>query len=282
MPFGAEISHFGKATDSEIFHLERETMLVNDFGSIISALLMGDPKSGRKSSAKRRRNRDRRGGDLDDIDEEGYTMKEDVKIDRVFDKDSCLGGIHIAENERFILSLEANTIEGFAWQHPNIVMNDKNKPQPVKVLSVTSKTARGGLTRFDILVEAINNGECFLDLRCGRPWEATPNEPTLLVQVGVHGEGVSPRMDAIIRACMEGRRTELISAYKKAGKKNVKAKDGSSLSTTASETFVDTFREPWERQPLLRELVLHPSFSNDDLRIDNVFADFEQFVDDAP
>ena len=68
MPFGAEISHFGKATDSEIFHLERETMLVNDFGSIISALLMGDPKSGRKSSAKRRRNRDRRGGDLDDID----------------------------------------------------------------------------------------------------------------------------------------------------------------------------------------------------------------------
>ena len=58
LPFGAEISHFGKATDSEIFHLERETMLVNDFGSIISALLMGDPKSGRKSSAKRRRNRD--------------------------------------------------------------------------------------------------------------------------------------------------------------------------------------------------------------------------------
>ena len=161
-------------------------------------------------------------------------------------------------------------------------MNDKNKPQPVKVLSVTSKTARGGLTRFDILVEAINNGECFLDLRCGRPWEATPNEPTLLVQVGVHGEGVSSRMDAIIRACMEGRRTELISAYKKAGKKNMKAKDGSGLSTTASETFVDTFREPWERQPLLRELVLHPSFSNDDLRTDNVFADFEQFVDDAP
>ena len=48
MPFEAEISHFGKATDSEIFHLERETMLVNDFGSIISALLMGDPKSEEK------------------------------------------------------------------------------------------------------------------------------------------------------------------------------------------------------------------------------------------
>ncbi len=277
LPFGAEISSFGKASDSEIFHLERESMLVNDFGSIVAALLMGNPNSGRKSSAKRQS----RHRTLDDIDEEGYTRKEDVKINRVYDKETCLGGVHVAENERFTLSLEANTVEGFAWQHPNIVMADTFKPKPVKILSVTSKTLRGGLTRFDILVEAINNGECFLDLRCGRPWEATPSEPTLLVQVGVHGEDVSPRMDAIIRACVEGRKTELINAYKRSGKKKIIMKDGTTASAT-NETFVDTFREPWERQPLLRELALHPSFSNDGLRIDNVFADFERFVDEAP
>ena len=95
---------------------------------------MGDPKSGRKSSAKRRRNRDRRGGDLDDIDEEGYTMKEDVKIDRVFfDRVVFRWYTYSRKMNVSFLSLEANTIEGFAWQHPNIVMNDKNKPQPVKV-----------------------------------------------------------------------------------------------------------------------------------------------------
>ena len=53
LPFGSEVSPFGKAIDSEIFHLEREALLVYDFGSILLALLMGDPKSGRKSSAKK-------------------------------------------------------------------------------------------------------------------------------------------------------------------------------------------------------------------------------------
>ena len=57
-------------------------------------------------------------------------------------------------------------------------------------------------------------------------------------------------------------------------------KDSSSVN--GKETFVDTFREKWERQPLLRELAKHPVFSNEDLRIDNVFADFERFVDAAP
>ena len=158
-------------------------------------------------------------------------------------------------------------------------MANSHNIEPVKVLNVSSKTSRSGLARFDILIEAVNIGECFLDFRCSRPWESTPSGPTLLVQVGVHGESVSPVMDAIIRACKDGRRTELIETYKRAGRSRV-GKDNSSLK--GKETFVDTFREKWERQPLLRELAKHPVFSNEDLRIDNVFADFERFVDAAP
>ena len=278
LPFGSEVSPFGKAIDSEIFHLEREALLVYDFGSILLALLMGDPKSGRKSSAKKNR-RNSLGSSLENIDEEGYSRNEDVTIDRIYDKDACLGGIHVAERERFTVSLEANAIEGFAWQRPNIIMANSHNIEPVKVLNVSSKTSRSGLARFDILIEAVNIGECFLDFRCSRPWESTPTGPTLLVQVGVHGESVSPVMDAIIRACKDGRRTELIETYKRAGRSRV-GKDNSSVN--GKETFVDTFRENWERQPLLRELAKHPVFSNEDMRIDNVFADFERFVDAAP
>ena len=48
-------------------------------------------------------------------------------------------------------------------------MANSHNIEPVKVLNVSSKTSRSGLARFDILIEAVNIGECFLDFRCSRP-----------------------------------------------------------------------------------------------------------------
>ena len=64
---------------------------------------------------QKKNDRNSLGSKFRNIDEEGYSRNEDVSIDRIYDQDACLGGIHVAEKERFTVSLEANAIEGFAY-----------------------------------------------------------------------------------------------------------------------------------------------------------------------
>ena len=262
LPLGNEISPFGNATESKVFHDERENRLVKNFGRIISDLLMGLPGSGRESSAKRREQRRM----VDDGDDRGCRPGETgLQLEKVYGKEACEAGIHVGVKDRFTIQLMANTMEGFAWHHPHILVSDRNKPFPVKLIDVSSKNVVGGLTQFNILMEAMDVGSCMLELTCNRPWEPLPKEPTLVIQAAVHGEGLSPAMDAVIRACVDGIPAAIIS---KAGSKPL--------------TFVDSFREEWERQPMLREIARLDLFDIGNLNVDSVFADFEGFVDAAP
>ena len=108
LPFGSEVSPFGKAIDSEIFHLEREALLVYDFGSILLALLMY-PKSGRKSSAKKNR-RNSLGSSLENIDEEGYRETKMSPLIEYTTKMPLRRHTCRQKKERFTVSLEANAI----------------------------------------------------------------------------------------------------------------------------------------------------------------------------
>jgi hypothetical protein len=77
---------------------------------------------------------------------------------------------------------------------------------------------------------------------------------------GLVGESHSPKLDAIVKAC-----------FASSGK-----------SAKGKKTFKGSFQEGWERKPALREISAHPLFDISGLSLDEVFVDFEKFIDSAP
>lgn len=77
---------------------------------------------------------------------------------------------------------------------------------------------------------------------------------------GLVGEPFSPVIDSVVIACFE-----------KSGRSGEKYK-----------SLKSPFYESWERMATLREISAHPLFNISDLDLNDVFIDFEKFIDSAP
>ena len=95
----------------------------------------------------------------------------------------------------------------------------------------------------------------------------------MTINVAVHERGMDPSYAAVLRACTEGHREklEMLEAEGTKGKRRV--------VMTARRKL----REPWQRQPTLRELRQHPLLSCSSARetpeVDQLITAFERHVD---
>ena len=265
LPLGDELSSFSNGRDVTLFHARRESDLVHAFGTIISELLHG-PKgvAGHAPPMK---------GVGDDLDMDDETPSSTTTV---YDREVVRAGVHAVPGEKFTILLDADTSQGYIWDIPVVLNNDRSTVPIVSYQGMDPRSGGGGssMTTFAIQFCAVQTGSCTLQLVRKRPWDSsTSRQSAMTINVAVHERGMDPSYAAVLRACTEGHREklEMLEAEGTKGKRRV--------VMTARRKL----REPWQRQPTLRELRQHPLLSCSSARetpeVDQLITAFERHVD---
>jgi predicted secreted protein len=266
LPLGDELSSFSNGLDVALFHARRESELVHAFGTIIAELLLGP--SGESGHAPPNR------GSNDDGVSNGSGGA-------IYDQEVARAGVHCTPNEKFTILLESDTSKGYVWDTP-VIQNDDRSTVPI--ISFQGMDPRGsgsssGTTTFAIQFSAVQTGSCTVELTRKRPWDdSISRESAMIIKVAVHERGMDPSYSAVFRACTEGYRDLLESLERESG-----ASSYNDNSKNREITERRVLREPWQRQPTLRELRQHPllscSAARDTPEVDQLITAFERHVD---
>ena len=262
LPLGDELSSFSNGSEVALFQAQREALLVHSFGDIVTELLLGPSSEAGRGPVSKRHG----GGDGNDLASRG------LKPATIYEQNACRAGVHVRPGERFTLMLPADTSQGYTWDTPTILNDDRSTVAIVRFQGMDPKTAEGsvagggdGMAMFSIQFVAVQTGSCDITLVRKRPWDTSVSkEEEFVVHVSVHEEGLDPSYAAVVRACTEGFRQKLEMLDR-------------------SNTQKNTLREPWQRQPVLRELRRHPlvscSAARDTPDVDTLITAFERHVD---
>ena len=262
LPLGDELSSFSNGSEVALFQARREALLVHSFGGIVTELLLGPSSEAGRGPVSRRRG----GGAGDDMASRG------LKPAAVYSQNACRAGVHVRPGERFTLMLPADVSHGYTWDTPVVLNDDRSTVAIVRFQGMDPQTVNAGagvrgdgMAIFSIQFVAVQPGSCDITLVRKRPWDTSvAKEEEFVVHVSVHEEGLDPSYAAVVRACKEGFRQRLEMLERCNVQKN-------------------TLREPWQRQPVLRELRRHPLLSCSAARetpdVDTLITAFERHVD---
>jgi predicted secreted protein len=186
----------------------------------------------------------------------------------VYDQEVARAGVQVVPGEEFTLLLDADTSLGYIWDTPVMLNDDRSTVPIVSYQGMDPRGGSSGATTFAVRFRAVQTGSCTLSLTRKRPWETTSsNETALIIAVAVHERGMDPSFSAVLRACTEGHQTLLEELE----------------GTRRLPTERSKLREPWQRQPTLRELRKHPllscSAARDTPEVDQLITAFERHVD---
>ena len=258
LPLGDELSSFSSGEEVSLFHARRESLLVQSFGYVLTELLLGPSnEAGRNATSK-----------LEPAENDAI-VSQGLAPSKVYSNSACRAGVHVRPGERFTLMLSADVSQGYTWDIPVILNDDRSTVPIVRYQGMDPKQveakASDGMCTFSIEFAAVQSGGCEITLVKKRPWDTSVGkEESLVVHVSVHDEGLDPSYGAIVRACTEGFRQRLEMLKQSNVPKNA-------------------HREPWQRQPSLRELRKHPllscSASNQTPDVDTLITAFERHVD---
>ena len=278
LPLGDELSSFSNGRAVALFHARRESELVHAFGTIITELLHG-PKGESGHAPPSRGNRD-----------EDETSGSSTAI---YDQEVARAGVHATPNEQFTIMLEADTSKGYVWDTP-VILNDDRSTVPI--VSFQGMDPRGSgsggssgstnMTTFAIQFQAVQTGSCTVQFTRKRPWDnSVTKETALTIKVAVHEAGMDPPYAAVLRACTEGYREllETLEIENSQSSGNVGGASSNGQRKILAWTERRKLREPWQRQPTLRELRQHPllscSAARDTPEVDQLITAFERHVD---
>ena len=265
LPLGDELSSFSTGHDVSLFHARRESELVHSFGTMVTEMLQGPVGDAGHAPPVRR-------GESSGVEDGAAAGSQ------VYDQEVARAGVNVTPGETFTLLLDADTSKGYVWDTP-VMLNDDRSTVPI--VSYQGMDPRGGSssssggsgggassTTFAVRFRAVQTGSCTLSLTRKRPWDTTvTNEMALIIKVAVHERGMDPSYAAVLRACTEGQRTRLDELE----------------GTRRVVTERSKLREPWQRQPTLRELRRHPllscSAARDTPEVDQLITAFERHVD---
>ncbi len=292
LPLGDELSSFSNGQDVALFHARREASLVHAFGDIVAELLLGSPGAAGHAPPTLAAG-GRRGRDVG-------------TAPAVYDREACRAGVHACPGEGFTLMLAADASAGYVWDTPVIINDDRSTVSIVRFQGMEPKAAAAaaaggaggsaGMTIFSIEFAAVQTGGCTLRLTRKRPWDTSvAQEEALTVHVSVHEAGMDPSYGAVVRACTEGFRERLEGLERRARRQAGAAAGGGGgaggggaglLGPEAeAEAAKRRLREPWQRQPTLRELRRHRLLScaaaGDTPDVDTLITAFERHVEDV-
>ena len=270
LPLGDELSSFSNGRDVALFHARRESDLVHAFGTIISELLHG-PKGIAGHAPPTMMH--------DDEEDDRKNMEKIDSTATVYDREVVRAGVHATPGEHFTILLDADTSKGYVWDTPVVLNDDRSTVPIVSFQGMDPRNANGSgssgsnsTTTFAIQFCAVQTGSCTISLVRKRPWDtSTSKESALTINVAVHEHGMDPSYAAVLRACTEGTRERLETLEAEGtGKRTIM-------------TSRRKLREPWQRQPTLRELRQHPllscSAARDTPEVDQLINCFERHVD---
>ena len=230
-------------TGSRTATLERESLLVSAYGSILEELLEGDKK---EQEGKEGGGGGGRGGSI-----------------RQFSSVSAGGRTQVEPGETFQIVLTADTSEGFSWGEP--VVSDEADIQSVAfdgnaVRLVSSDVnpldePSSGPQKFIFTFSAERVGRCTVDFF--KSCVGSSYRSSIRFSIAVGGSGMSPTIRAIVKACREGSALHSLDVPPQRSR-----------------------RQPsWLRKPSLRELAAHPALALTNVRdisADQLITEFEK------